>query len=274
MNKKYQGIVIPAITPLNADRTLDTKAVEKLLPLFPHSFILGTTGEAPSLSHHLKKQYIQLAARIRTTGQQLYVGISSNCFADSVEYAHIAAEAGADLVVANLPSYYQLNETQIFQYFQTLADAVPLPLIIYNIPSTTHHSIPVSIIDNLSRHPNIAGIKDSERNEERLKQSLKLWSGRADFSHFLGWAAKSGEALSNGSDGLVPSTGNLDPDLYVDLAKAAAAGDNAEVTRLQKISDDLGNSYQTGRSLGESLAALKHKMHEKGLCQSYLMPPL
>jgi 4-hydroxy-tetrahydrodipicolinate synthase len=273
MNKKYHGIVVPAITPLNADRTLDTTAVERLLPLFPHSFILGTTGEFPSLPGRLKEEYIRLAARVKTPGQHLYVGISSNCFADSVEHAHIAAEAGADIVVANLPSYYALNETQMRNYFQALADAVPLPLIIYNIPSTTHHSIPLVLIDELSHHPNIAGTKDSERNEERLKQSLQLWSNRADFSHFLGWAAKSAEALLNGGDGLVPSTANLDPGLYTEMENAAVTGNTAELTRLQELSDTIGNSYQ-GHGVGESIGRLKRLMHDKGLCQPYTMPPL
>jgi 4-hydroxy-tetrahydrodipicolinate synthase len=274
MNKPYQGIVVPAITPLNADRTLDTAAVEKLLPRFPHPFILGTTGEAPSLPHSLKEQYIRLAGRIKKPGQQLYVGISANCFADCVEDAHLATEAGADLVVATLPSYYQLNETQMRTWFQQLADAVPLPLIIYNIPSTTHHSIPLKLIEELSHHPNIAGTKDSERSEDRLTESLQRWSNRADFSHFLGWAARSAKALLNGGDGLVPSTANLDPELYVAMQKAAKAGDTAELTRLQERSDNLGNAYQSGRTLGESLAELKRLMHKQGLCQPYTMPPL
>jgi dihydrodipicolinate synthase/N-acetylneuraminate lyase len=273
MNKKFSGIVVPAITPLNADRTLDTKAVEKLLPLFPHSFILGTTGEFPSLPGRLKAEYIRLAARIKKPGQHLYVGISSNCFADSVEHAHIAAEAGADNVVANLPSYYQLSTTQIKNYFQQLADAVPLPLIIYNIPSTTHHSIPLDLIDELSHHPNILGTKDSERSEERLKESLQRWSKRADFSHFLGWATKSAVALLNGGDGLVPSSANLDPQLYADMEKAVKLGNSTEVSRLQQLSDRLGETYQTGHP-GQSLGRLKQLMQEKGLCQPYTMPPL
>jgi len=273
MNKKYSGIVVPAITPLNADHTLDATAVGKLLPIFPHSFILGTTGEFPSLPGQLKKEFIRLAARIKKPGQHLYVGISSNCLADSIELAQVSAEAGADVVVANLPSYYQLSETQIHTYFQTLADAVPLPLIVYNIPSTTHHSIPLPLIDQLSHHPNIAGTKDSERNEERLKQSLQLWANRNDFSHFLGWATKSAEALLNGCDGLVPSSANLDPAIYNDMEKAAAAGNTAELMRLQELSDGLGNTYQ-GHGTGETIGRLKRLMEEKGLCQSYTMPPL
>jgi len=273
-NKKYRGIVVPAITPLKADRTLDTAAVERLLPSFPHPFILGTTGEAPSLPRQLKERYIRLAGKIKTKGQQLYVGISSNCPDESVEWARLAFGEGADLVVCNLPSYFQLSEDQMRRHFEWLAERVKGPLVIYNIPSTTHHSIPLPVIDELSHHPTVVGMKDSERNEERLRAALKLWAGREDFSHFLGWSAKSGESLLNGGDGLVPSNANLDVGVYVDLERAAGRGDTVEVARLQAIADQLGASYQTGKSLGESLAALKSLMHQRGLCEPYLMPPL
>ena len=224
MNKKYKGIVVPAITPLNADLTLDTGSVEKLFLFFrqhgAHPFILGTTGEFPSLPASLKLEYIRLACRLKTDADQLYVGISANCMADSLEYARIAIGEGADVVVCNIPSYYQLSEAQILNYFETLADKIPGPLMIYNIPSTTHHSIPLPIIDKLSHHPNVVGLKDSERNEERLLTALQMWSGRKDFSHLLGWAAKSAVSLLHGGDGLVPSTANLSPGVYTDMLKA------------------------------------------------------
>jgi dihydrodipicolinate synthase/N-acetylneuraminate lyase len=276
--KKYHGVVVPAITPLQSNLQLDTAAVERIFLFFQqhgvHSFILGTSGEAPSLPAALKEAYIKLAGRLKTDDQLLYVGISSNCLADSVEWARIAFGEGADVVVCNLPSYYQLPDQQIQKYFEQLAERVGGPLMLYNIPVTTHHSIPLSIIDQLSHHPNVVGIKDSERNEERLQTSLKLWSHREDFSHFLGWAARSGESLLNGGDGLIPSTANIAPGLYSNLAKAAATGDREKVEKLQQLSDELGNSYQTGGSLGESLAALKVLMHKEGLCEPYMMPPL
>ena len=276
--KKYSGIVVPAITPLNADHTLDRSAVETLWTFFRQHhvmpFILGTTGEFPSLSTSIKQELIQLAGRLKQPGDQLYTGISSNCLSDTVELARLAFDEGADVVVCNLPSYYPLSETQMKKYFEQLAEKVPGPLMIYNIPSTTHLSIPLAVIDELSHHPNIVGIKDSERNEERLRTSLQMWSGREDFSHFLGWAAKSGEALLNGGDGLVPSTANLAPGLYHDMAEAAQKGDKEKVARLQQQSDQLGDSYQSGRILGGSLAALKLLMQKEGLCQPYIMPPL
>ena len=274
MKKKYHGIVVPSITPLKADRTLDAAAVERLLPMFPHPFILGTTGEAPSLPSDLKKQFIRLAGKIKRPGQQLYVGIISNCPGESVEWARTAFGEGADVVVCNLPSYYQLSEDQMRRHFEWLAERVQGPLMLYNIPSTTHHSIPLSIIDDLSHHPTIVGIKDSERNEQRLHDSLKLWAGRPDFSHLLGWAAKAAEALLNGCDGLVPGAANLDPELYVDLESAVARRDMEAVARLQLLSDRLSASHQTGGAMGGSLAALKSLMHQRGLCEPYMMPPL
>jgi len=277
MNKKYQGVVIPAITPLNADLSLDTAAVEKLFMFFrrhgAHPFILGTTGEFPSLPGDLKLQYIRLAGRLKASGDQLYIGISSNCLADSLEHAHVAFGEGADVVVCNLPSYYQLSEAQILIFFETLAEKVSGPLMIYNIPSTTHHSIPLPLVDKLSHHPNIVGLKDSERNEERLVTALQMWSNRKDFSHLLGWSARSAFSLLHGGDGLVPSSGNLSPGVYTDMFKAMSAGDIDHLNRLQGLSDQLSNSYQGG-GLGSSLGALKALMQKEGLCQSHTMPPL
>jgi 4-hydroxy-tetrahydrodipicolinate synthase len=278
IKKKYQGIIVPAITPLLADHTLDEAAVEKLLTFFRRHevlpFILGTTGEAPSLPLAVKHTYIRLAGRMKRTGELLYAGVSSNCLEDSVEMGKYCFGEGVDVAVATLPSYYTLTDDQMKRYFEQLAERIGGPLIIYNIPATTHLSVPLKIIDELSHHPGIIGTKDSERNEERLKASLDLWAQREDFSHFLGWAARSAEALLNGSDGLVPSTGNINPGLYQEMYKAVQKGQKEKAMELQELSDQLGNTYQTGRSLGESLAALKLIMQKQGLCQPYMMSPL
>lgn len=276
--KKYKGVVVPAVTPLTEKYTLDHQAVEKILGNF-HTygvmpFIGGTTGEASSLPVALKQDYIRLASRLKRPGTVLYAGISSNCLSESVELAKYCFDNGVDVVAATLPSYYVLTEDEMKRYFETLADRIAGPLIVYNIPATTHMSIPLSVIDALSHHPAIVGAKDSERNEERLSESLKLWKDRADFSHFLGWAPKSAEALLNGSDGLIPSTGNVTPGLYSTMLNAVEQGNQEEAFRLQAVSDQLGNIYQAGRTLGQSLWALKVLMQEAGLCQPYVMPPL
>jgi len=276
--KKYKGVIVPAVTPLTEKLQIDEAAVSRLFALFyKHNispFILGTTGESASLSMQLKKDYVLIAGKNKKMGSLLYAGIGSNVLAESIDFASYCSFHAVDVVVATLPSYYGLTEKQMLKYFTTLADSTSLPLFIYNIPATTHMSIPLPVIDELSKHKNIVGLKDSERSEERMLRSLELWKDRKDFHYILGWAAKSADALLNGADGLVPSTGNLYPEIYADMIKAFENGDKDKMYAIQKLSDDYSALYQANRTLGESLHALKLLMKEKGLCEEYVMPPL
>lgn len=276
--KKYTGVIVPAVTPLTDNLQIDEAAVAKLFTLFyTHNispFILGTTGEAASLPLQVKRDYVLAAEKNKKKGTLLYAGIGSNVMEESIEFAKFCSAHAVDVVVATLPSYYTLTEKQMLNYFISLADNISLPLFIYNIPATTHMSIPLSVIDELSQHKNIVGLKDSERSEERMLQALQLWSKRVDFHYILGWAAKSAEALLNGADGLVPSTGNINPEIYEDMIVAFKSGDKERLYALQKLSDDYGALYQANRTLGESLHALKLLMQAKGICEEYVMPPL
>ncbi len=276
--KKYKGIIVPAVTPLTGFYKLDEAAVEKMFFLFyQHDispFILGTTGESASLPSDVKTNYLKAAAANKKPGSVLYAGISSNIFEEAVDFAKLCADHAVDAVAATLPSYYPLTDSQMQSYFEQLADAIPLPLIIYNIPATTHMSIPLTVIDELSMHHNIVAVKDSERSEERLMKSLELWKDRRDFGHFLGWAAKSAIALIGGSDGLIPSTGNYAPEIYSGMWSAFKDNNFKEVYSMQQQSDRYGNIYQADKTLGESLWALKVLMHGKGLCLDIVMPPL
>ncbi|WP_158827527.1 dihydrodipicolinate synthase family protein [Mucilaginibacter lacusdianchii] len=277
-NKQFRGNVIPVITPLTAKYQLDTEAVERIFAnLYANKampFILGTTGESPSLSAGIKYDYLREASRLKKADSLLYVGISGNSLEETIEMGKRSLDAGANALVATLPAYYNLTTDQMKRYFTDLADQVAGPLIVYNIPATTHMSIPLDLLDELSYHEHIVGTKDSERSKERLDQSLALWASRADFSHFLGWAAQSAYALFNGTDGLVPSTGNLLPDIYCEMVDAVSLSDEDRAYRFQHLSDAFGNVYQADRLLGESLAALKVLMQEAGLCQPYMMSPL
>lgn len=278
VNKKFKGIIVPVVAPITSKYELDVNAVEKIFNhLYAHHaipFILGTTGESASLSNEFKEEYLKTAAKLKPANGQLYVGISSNIVKDSIEFAKQCFDLGVDAVAATLPTYYKLSDEQIKGYFLQLADSIPGPLVIYNIPATTHMSIPLSIIEELSYHENIVATKDSERSVERLDESLKLWKDREDFSHFIGWAGQSAYALVNGSDGLVPSTGNFAPSVYYKMMQAVENGDNKSAFDLQNQSDLLGNLYQAGRSLGESLWGLKVLMKEFDLCEPIMMPPL
>ncbi len=278
VEKKYSGVVVPMVTPFNSNFSIDENAVAKIMQSFEYNnvqpFILGTTGEAASIPIALQNDLIKIAAKNKTANTILYAGISSNSTLQTIENANFCADNNVDVVVATVPAYFALTNSQIINYFETLANKSNLPVIIYNIPATTNVSLNLEILDELSKHPNIVGIKDSERSEERLTKSIALWKDRNECSFLIGWAAKSAEGLLVGADGIIPSTGNLTPKLYNDLYFAAQKKDAQTTYALQKLSDEIGATYQSNRTLGESLKALKMLMKENGLCEDYMMPPL
>jgi 4-hydroxy-tetrahydrodipicolinate synthase len=130
------------------------------------------------------------------------------------------------------------------------------------------------VVEKLSQHRRIVGLKDSEQDKARHDEAIDRWADRDDFSHLIGWATISADGLLLGSDGLVPSTGNLFPQLYVNLYNAARENDVETARRLQNETDEISRVYQKDFLICDSLAALKVMMHEAGLCQPHVLPPL
>jgi len=118
------------------------------------------------------------------------------------------------------------------------------------------------------------GLKDSERDLERMAACIEIAQGRDDFAYFCGWAAQSAHSLELGGNGIVPSTGNYVPEMFAQLFDAAMRGDWAEATRLQDETNEIAKIYQKDRTLGQSLAALKVMMQTKGLCGPWMLMPL
>ncbi len=276
-NKKYSGVVVPMVTPFTNRGEVDLKGVGNLIEHVAsnncHPFILGTTGEALSISLKMKMDYLKKAIEVNKGRGILYAGIASMCLEDSVEMAKLFFDEGVDVVVAHLPCYYKISDDSIRRYFIELADRINGPLILYNISATTHMSIPISVIDKLSRHPNIVGLKDSERNEERMLTLLKKFSNDQSFSYQLGWAAQSLEFLKNGGDGIVPSTGNAFPQLYYRLYQAIQKGDYQKAGEIQQLTDKITEIYQKDKLLSESLPGLKVILECLGLCEANALAP-
>ncbi|MBO5549929.1 MAG: dihydrodipicolinate synthase family protein [Prevotella sp.] len=287
-NSKYYGVVVPMVTPVTQDGQIDVEAVNRIIEFFATSgvspLLMGTTGEGNSVSHADGKLLVETAVQARDnfltshtsplTSQLIYAGLTGNCFAEQVRQAEIYTALGADVIVATLPSYYALTAEQMYDYYKTLADCITGPLMLYNILATTHMSIPVDIIQRLADHPNIVGLKDSERDLERMAACIKIAQGRDDFAYFCGWAAQSAHSLELGGNGIVPSTGNFVPEMFQQLFDAAVAGDMATANRLQDETNEIAKIYQKDRTLGQSLTALKVMMSTKGLCEPWMLMPL
>ena len=279
--KKYQGVVVPMVTPVTEQGQLDVAAVERIIAFFGNNqvspLLMGTTGEGNSVSSADGLLLVETAVKANrqlSTPITIYAGLTGNCFAEQLRQADAYLKAGADVIVATLPTYYALTEQQMYVYYKLLADSITGPLMLYNILATTHMSIPVEVIRRLADHPNLVGLKDSERDLERMQQCIALSKGREDFCYFCGWAAQSAYSLSLGGDGIVPSTGNFVPDMFSALFEAARSGDFKEANRLQDATNEIAKIYQSGRTLGQSLAALKVMMQTKGLCEPWMLMPL
>jgi 4-hydroxy-tetrahydrodipicolinate synthase len=277
-DKKYKGIIVPMVTPFNSDLSIDIKAVETILDTFLDAhvspFILGTTGEYVSVPGKQKNELVKLTVKHVNKKVTVYAGISENCLQESVDKAKMYFNTGVDAVVAHLPYYYPLSAVQMIKYYEKLADSIPCPLFLYNNPFTIKISIPLEIIDQLSYHTNIAGVKDSERDMERLEHSIKLWKYRSDFVFLAGWAEQSAFALLNGAEGVVPGAGNLIPGYYRDLYELTVKGKDTEAYDLQDKINRISELCLKNKNPGEMIPILKTMMSAFGLCQPFVAPPL
>ena len=278
MSKKYRGVVVPMVTPVTKEGALDTDAVVRIIEFFAQSgvspLLMGTTGEGNSVSQADGLLFVETAVKAARQRITIYAGLTGNCFSEQLRQAEAYTKAGADVIVATLPTYYALTPEQMENYYRRLADAITGPLMLYNILATTHMSIPVDVIRRLADHPNIVGLKDSERDLERMAQCIEIAKGREDFCYFCGWAAQSAHSLELGGDGIVPSTGNYVPEMFQQLYEAAVAGDMTTANRLQDETNEIAKIYQKDRMLGLSLTALKVMMQTKGLCEPWMLMPL
>jgi len=276
---RYSGVVVPMVTPFTPAGGIDEVAVGRICEVLTGGriggiFPLGTTGEAASIHPDDKRKLV--AATVKHVGGRamVYAGIASNCLRESIEAAAEYQQLGVEAVVAHMPSYYPLNDAEIEAYFFRLADAVRLPLVLYNIPVTTHHQIALDSVDKLRRHENVVAIKDSAGDKHRLTDLLHRTGGRDGFPVLVGSSVNFTHGLRHGAVGLVPSGGHLVPSEYQQMFEAGMKRDWNGVERLQHVTDEACARYLKGKSLGQGLAVLKAILEERGICGRTMAPPL
>jgi 4-hydroxy-tetrahydrodipicolinate synthase len=281
MNKtpKLSGVVVPLVTPITTDGQLDLAALDRLIEVqiaggVDGLLLLGTTGEGPCVPRPLRRPFIERAIATARQRLRIYVNVSGNSLADSIAEARGFFSLGADAIAALPPFYFPPRPAELTAWFRALLDAAPGPVLLYNIPMTTRVSIPLEVIGELVGHPRFAGLKDSENDAQRHAELLWRFSGRADFSLFCGVGALMAQDVKSGMDGIVPSVGNLIPDVCHKLCAAAQRGDSTAAAQPAERMNAVAALYQNGRTLAQSLAAIKGLLHLRGLCSPAVFPPL
>lgn len=266
------------VTPLTTSGKLDEAALHGLVDMqvaggVDGVFVLGTTGEGLHVPHESRRRLV--AQTVKRVDRRAVVFAGLGDIRDTnLSEANEFFRAGADAVVAHPPISEKLAVRDLHHWYQKLLDHIQGPLVLYNMPMTTNVSIPLDTVEKLIGHPKLAGIKDSENNPERLEQLLLRCGGKNDFSVFVGVGALMEKGLKLGADGIVPSVGNLIPDVCRKLCAAAKKADWTQAGMFSTRMNVIAALYQEGRTLNESLSVLKAAMSCRGLCSPHVLRPL
>lgn len=276
MSFKLYGIVPPLVTPLNADETIDEAGLERQLNRMIEAgvhgiYYLGSTGEQPALRDVEKVKALKLGVRVAAGRTPLIVGTMASSTARAIDNIRAAEDAGADAVAVTPPHYYNSAgvEEQIAHY-QACVDATQLPLVVYNIPSTTKVMLSAETMARIAEIPGVVGVKDSSSDFTHFLKLLSYLRGNEKIGVLIGAPMLAGAAMLYGADGAVPGIANLCPKTMMDLYAAAQAGDTAKVVGLQERVQKL----MSIQSFGPPVACFKTALELMGICHCYTTAPI
>ncbi len=239
--KYFQGAMTALITPFK-DGKLDEVAYEKLIKRQIKNGIdvvvpVGTTGESATLSHSEHKRCIEIAAATcKDTNVKVLAGAGSNATHEAVDLAKFAELQGADGILSVTPYYNKPTQEGLYQHYKTIANAVEIPLVLYNVPGRTSVDLlPETVFRLFDDVPGIFAIKEATGSVDR---AIELLSQRPALSLFCGDDAIDYPMLANGAKGIISVTANLLPKLKSELVHSALEG-NFE--KAKEINDKLYN---------------------------------
>jgi dihydrodipicolinate synthase/N-acetylneuraminate lyase len=278
MKLELKGIVPPMITPLLGPDQLDVagfeKVLERVLAGGVHGvFILGTTGEAPSLSYRLRREVIDRACKIVRGRVPVLVGITDTSMVESVNLARHAAAAGAQALVTAAPYYFPEGQPELIDFVQDLVTQLPLPLYLYNMPQMTKVTFEPETIRQLTQLEGLIGLKDSSGDLIYYQKLVEVAKARPDWRVFVGPEHLLVETLRRGGHGGVNGGAQVDPHLLVGLYDATIRGDHATVDRLQARLLKLGEIYRVGRHASTVIKGVKCALNLLGICSGEMAEP-
>jgi len=237
LSRPLRGIFPPMITPLAERDRLDDSGLERLVEHIVSGgvhglFILGSTGEAPSLSYRLRRELIEKTCSLVAGRVPVLVGITDTAFVESVRLARFAADKGAHAAVLAAPYYFPAGQAELLEYLQHLVPELPLPVFLYNMPAYTKIMFEPETVHAAAEIHGVCGLKDSSANMVYFHHLQLLFKGRSDFALLVGPEELLGETILLGGHGGICGGANLFPRLYCDLYDAAMRRDMDAVARL------------------------------------------
>jgi 4-hydroxy-tetrahydrodipicolinate synthase len=232
----FKGSLVALITPMREDRSIDEKAYAEFVDwqikegtsaVVP----VGTTGESPTLSHDEHRRVVEIALDVAKGRVPVIAGAGSNSTEEAIALTRHAKEAGADAALIVTPYYNKPTQEGMYLHFTAIADAVDLPIIIYNIPPRSVIDMSVETMARLAKHKNIIGVKDATANLTR-----PLHTRRACGESFVQLSGEDHTALAfntAGGVGCISVTANVAPRLCSEMQTAWAEGRLQEAIAIQ-----------------------------------------
>jgi dihydrodipicolinate synthase/N-acetylneuraminate lyase len=275
--KSFRGIIPPLVTPLSGPNELDEagfcRLVDHVIAGGVHGiFVLGTTGEGPSLSVELQRKTITVATRHAAGRVPVLVGVTHPSYFESMTLAYHAKECGATAVVLAAPYYFPAGQDELLDYLSHIVPEMPLPVMLYNMPSMTKLVFEPETVRAALDWPNCVGLKDSSGDIDYFRRIIATVKHRPDFSVLVGPENLLLEAIAIGGDGGVHGGANVCPKLLVALYEAATSGQ--PTSELQERLLKLGRMYSIGSNPASSVVkAIKCALSIMGICNDRMAQP-
>lgn len=270
----FKGLGVALVTPFMENGAIDFAAVAKIVDKLiaggvDYILVLGTTGETPTLSTDERKALIRFV-RDRVAGRvKLMVGVGGNCTHDIVKTLRTWDLRGYDAVLSVNPYYNKPNQEGLYQHFKAIAEASPLPVMLYNIPGRTGVNMAPETIARLATDcDNIIGVKEASGNLTQMEQVKALTP--SDFLLISGDDGLTVEVIKRGGVGVISVLANAYPAETKEVVSLALDGNTEEAEQKLKALDGIISSlFEEGNPVG-----VKTALYLKGVCTNTMRLPL
>jgi 4-hydroxy-2-oxoglutarate aldolase len=234
-----KGVFPPIPTPLDTEGKVALDALADNLQRWNQYdlagyVVLGSNGEAVYLTDVEKRRVLETAREAIPADKLLIAGTGCESTQETIATTLMAAEAGSDAALVVTPHYYRggMTNESLLRYYASVADASPIPVLVYNVPKFTNIDLDAATIAQASQHPNIAGVKDSSGNIAKLSDVVRLAS--ADFQVLAGTGGFFFAGLSLGAVGGVLALANVAPQESIEIQRLHEAGQREKAAELQR----------------------------------------
>jgi dihydrodipicolinate synthase/N-acetylneuraminate lyase len=270
-----RGVIAPIASPITRDGRVNEPVLrnmlQRLVPEVDGVLVLGTSGEMPALLESTAFDIARCTIDEIAGRTRVFIGVGDTSLPRTLARIDRFGPLGADLLAITAPYYFAMTDAGLIDYFTSVADASPIPIVLYNIPQATHNPLSLEVIQELAAHPRIMGIKDSQGDPFLFADLINL---RSDgFTVLQGREQLLAQSIWAGADGSVTSLTNIAPRLVRALSVASADPAGREDARqLQIETTRLGVLFSQGHWVSALKAALRMLGWEVGEPQAPLEP--